>query len=112
MLETTIENRFWIEKEGKPFLGQGRVRLLEEIKTSGSISKAANKLNMSYKKAWHLIESMNQLSTKPLVVKETGGKNGGGTKLTMEGNKAIDQFRKLEKKSRDFFSNEQTSLEV
>ena len=109
---TTIENRIWIEKEGKPFLGNGRVRLLEEIKNSGSISKAALKLKMSYKKAWHLVESMNTLSNSPLVKRETGGKNGGGTTLTDVGEKAISQFRALEKKTKVFFTDQIDNLEI
>lgn len=101
-----IENRIWIEKDGFPFVGNGRVTLLEYIHETGSMSKAAKKLGMSYKKAWELVQSMNKQSNKALVVKSTGGKNGGGTSLTETGHQVVKQFRVLEEKSKDFLSAE------
>ena len=106
MTETKIENRIWIEKDGFPFIGNGRVTLLEYIHETGSMTKAAKKLGMSYKKAWELVKSMNEQANQPLVSKETGGKNGGGTQLTNAGLKMIQQFRVLEEKSRAFLLEE------
>lgn len=102
----SIANRIWIEKDGKPFLGSGRVKLLETIETEGSISKAAIVLKMSYKKAWLLIKSMNAQADTPLVEKETGGKNGGGTKLTQHGRILVKEFKCLEEKSRNYLNKE------
>lgn len=92
-----IQGRFWIETDEGPFLGFGRVKLLQKINELGSISKAAAEMSMSYRQAWGLVESMNAKVNKPLVVKQTGGKGGGGTHVTEEGKKAIETFKQLEK---------------
>lgn len=105
-MSIAVEHRIWIEKNGKPFLGNGRVKLLEAIDTEGSIAKAAASLKMSYKKAWGLVQSMNQQADKCLVEKQTGGKNGGGTRLTSEGRTLISKFKNLEIKSREFLQQE------
>ncbi len=110
MKELQVENRIWIVKNGKTFLGHGRIQLLEAIHATGSISKASSELGMSYKKAWQLLKSMNLLSNKPLVVKETGGKNGGGTILTKNGINIIETFRNLEKRNKDFLKKEAEKL--
>jgi molybdate transport system regulatory protein len=106
MPEVKIENRIWIEKNGFPFIGNGRVTLLEYIQETGSMSKAAKKLGMSYKKAWELVKSMNNQANEPLVVKETGGKNGGGTQLTLAGHSVVKEFRELEKKSKKYLAEQ------
>jgi molybdate transport system regulatory protein len=105
-MSISIETRIWIEKDGRPFLGSGRIKLLEAIEQEGSISKAAILMKMSYKKAWQLVKSMNTLSDEPIVDKETGGKNGGGTKLTKKGKGLIQEFKKLESKSHSFLEKE------
>jgi len=101
-----IENKIWIMKGGKPYLGNGRITLLENIELTGSISRAAQNLDMSYKKAWELVKSMNYGSDKPLVDKVTGGKNGGGSVLTKQGKKVIKEFRRIERRSRKYLDNE------
>ena len=54
-----IKSRIWIEADGEILLGEGRVALLHAINDLGSLSKAAKSLNMSYKKAWSLIDALN-----------------------------------------------------
>ena len=85
-----------IESEEGRFLGPGRIELLEQIMATGSISQAAKKMNMSYKKAWDMIQSMNSLTTKPIVITQTGGEKGGGTQVSSEGKELIVAFRKLQ----------------
>ena len=106
MSDINIESRFWIEKDGQTYLGSGRISLLEEIEKTGSITKAAKGMGMSYKRAWELVEKMNSIADEPLVIKETGGKNGGGTILTGQGKKIITEFRKLEEKSKEFIKSQ------
>lgn len=77
-----IKNRIWICTKEGTFLGEGRVRLLKEIKETGSISEAAKRMNMSYKKAWNLVQSMNKQSKEPMVTRTVGGKDGGGSIVT------------------------------
>lgn len=95
MTKFKIHNRLWISTSKGTFLGEGRVKLLEEIDQCGSISKAADKMDMSYKKAWILVKSMNEQFNKPLVIRKIGGKEGGGSVLTEDGKKCIKTYNQL-----------------
>lgn len=90
-----LRGRFWIESPTGTFLGQGRVLLLEQIRESGSISGAARAMNMSYRQAWQLVNTMNTHSTSPLVTSSTGGKGGGGALLTATGERAIALYYEI-----------------
>ena len=72
----------WIYGLEERFFGPGRIELLENIKKTGSINKAAKAMNMSYKKAWEMVNSMNNQTTTPLVITHTGGKEGGSAEIT------------------------------
>ena len=90
----SLSLRIDFDPEGR--LGPGKVTLLEKIVESGSISAAARAMNMSYKHAWDLIEEMNVLFGKPLVSTQTGGKDGGGARLTAMGQAVVTRFRAIE----------------
>lgn len=105
-----VKSRIWIEHNDQIFLGLGRVRLLEQILLDGSINKASKSLNMSYKKAWKLVDSMNKVSEKPLVKTSSGGKGGGGTLVTSFGKQMVLYFRELETKSFEFFDAQSKQL--
>lgn len=81
-------------------LSRGRrwdpLELLERIDICGSIATAANDMGMSYKAAWQAVEGLNNLSEHPLVERQTGGRNGGGTTLTGYGRHVVVAYRKLE----------------
>ncbi|HTZ17664.1 MAG TPA: LysR family transcriptional regulator [Dissulfurispiraceae bacterium] len=94
--------RIWIEGKDGAFLGYGRVLLLERIRQYGSISEAARSLDMSYRHAWELVESMNNQSTSPLVETATGGKGGGGARLTADGERAVKLFQEFHDDFQDF----------
>ncbi len=98
--------RIWVKGKEGTFLGYGRVVLLERIKQYGSISMAAKSMQMSYRAAWELVESMNKQSTTLLVETTTGGKGGGGAHLTEAGERAIEAFWKLYKKFEEFLKEE------
>ena len=70
--------RFWFEKNEKSYIGVGRAELLTRIAESGSISKAAKQMGMSYKAAWDSVDIMNKLSPSPLVESSNGGKAVAG----------------------------------
>ena len=72
-----IKSRIWIETNGEILLGEGRVALLKAIHETGSLSKAAKSLNMSYKKAWSLIDAVNKRAEQPVTSPRIGGKGGG-----------------------------------
>ncbi|BAM31553.1 conserved hypothetical protein [Helicobacter cinaedi CCUG 18818 = ATCC BAA-847] len=95
--------RFWFEKNEKSYIGVGRAELLTRIAESGSISKAAKQMGMSYKAAWDSIDIMNKLSPSPLVESCNGGRGGGGTKLTPPGFEALKAFNELERVKNIFF---------
>jgi molybdate transport system regulatory protein len=89
-----IRGRLWIEGSEGTFLGYGRVVLLERIQEHGSITAAARSMDMSYRHAWKLVDSMNRQSRTAVVETSTGGRGGGGTRLTKAGEKAIEMFWK------------------
>lgn len=91
-----LHARFWIKGKNSSFVGVGRVELLENIARYGSMNKAAKEMGMSYKKAWKLVDELNEIYDEPLVVKAQGGKSGGGSLLTAKGEALVALFRKLE----------------
>lgn len=97
-----IHGRFWVKKDGKNYLGLGRVDLLKGIVNEGSMSKSAKNMSMSYKAAWDNIDTINNLADKPLVERFIGGKGGSGSVLTKEGHKAIEAYDELMKAKESF----------
>ena len=91
-------------------LGPGKIELLEFIAETGSISQAAKKMAMSYRRAWLLIDELNQMFIKPCVEKTTGGAHGGGAKVTAFGQRVIAAFRNLEKQVALQFAKEFKAL--
>jgi molybdate transport system regulatory protein len=97
-----LQGSVWMTVGGQNFGGPGRVDLLASIAETGSISGAAKAIKMSYKAAWDAIDAMNNLAGEPLVERLTGGKGGGGTRLTGRGAQLVRHFRLLEQVHRDF----------
>ncbi len=77
-------------------IGPGKIAILEAIAETGSISAAGRKMGMSYRRAWLLVDQMNQYFTEPVVVAATGGAQGGGTALTPMGLEVITLYRSIE----------------
>lgn len=107
-----IHARFWVAGEKGGYLGVGRVELLEKIEVSGSMNKAAKEMGMSYKKAWKLVDELNQMYDQPLVVKAQGGRAGGGSVLTDRGREVIDNFRCFERRFSEFLRIESGKLKI
>jgi len=80
-------------------IGPGRADLLEEISRCGSISAAARRLGMSYRRAWLLVDAVNRAFRRPLVARATGGRGGGGARLTAQGEDALRLYRAIERKA-------------
>jgi molybdate transport system regulatory protein len=80
-------------------LGPGKAALLEALDRTGSISAAGRELNMSYRRAWLLIHSVNQAYKEPLVVASKGGAGGGGAELTPLGREVLAIYRRMERKA-------------
>ncbi|MGE4498528.1 MAG: winged helix-turn-helix domain-containing protein [Deferribacterales bacterium] len=107
----TYGGRVWIDKDGKNFLGLGKIHFLELIRQHGSMSKAASILNMSYSKAWGIVDSMNTLAKKPLVVKKTGGAGGGGAELTEEGERVLELYWEFSRNFEQFLLEQKELIE-
>ena len=103
--EITMKARLWFDVDGETYLAPGRVTLLERIDQHGSITKAAKSMEMSYRHAWLLVDDMNSKAPAPLVTRASGGKGGGGTFLTDEGEMAVQDFNILQKKLKNFIQN-------
>lgn len=102
--------RVWVEGKEGTFLGYGRIVLLERIREHGSITQAARSMDMSYRHAWELVDSMNRQAARPFIETATGGRGGGGTRLTDEGEKAVRLFWKFYGDFQDFLDKEQRKL--
>lgn len=93
------------KKTDMEFLGNERIALLEMIDEYGSINKAAKAVGISYKTAWDAVSTINNLSEKPLFLRMTGGKSGGGTTLTEHGKEIIRQYRIIQEQHEKFLSS-------
>lgn len=105
---------FWIEKNGKVVLSSWRVKLLEAVGETGSISAAASKMGISYRRAWDKIHECEQRLGVKLIETQTGGSGGGGSQLTPVAIAYIQRFRafadglseEMEARFREFFAGE------
>lgn len=80
-------------------IGPGKIRLLELINETGSISAAGRALAMSYRQAWLLIDELNRMFKAPVVVGQTGGGGGGGAVVTPIGNDVVRLYRDMEQRA-------------
>jgi molybdate transport system regulatory protein len=78
------------------YLGPGKIALMELIAKHGSISAAGKEMGMSYRRAWLLVDEINQIFREPLVAKQTGGSGGGGARLTKLGRDVVSRYRAIE----------------
>jgi molybdate transport system regulatory protein len=86
-----------IDLDPKDRIGHGKIELLESIQACGSISAAGRDLEMSYKRAWDLVDEINRICRQAAVARQTGGKNGGGAVLTPFGVTLVSRYRKIER---------------
>lgn len=80
-------------------VGPGKADLLAAIAETGSISAAGRSMGMSYKKAWHLVDTMNKCFKTPLIETSKGGTAYGGATLTPLGQEALSRYRAIEAKA-------------
>ncbi len=92
-----VKYKVWLEKGNEFLLGEGSARLLEAIDKYGSLSKAAVSQNISYKKAWDIINEIERLTGERLIISQRGGKGGGGTYLTESGKALLEKFKNIER---------------
>jgi len=91
-----VTGGLWLDKQGKRFLGEKRIALLESIDTLGSITRAAKAVGLSYKGAWDAVDAVENMAEQPVVTRATGGRSGGGSRLTDHGRELVALYRDLE----------------
>lgn len=90
--DAEIQCRVRVTRGDDIAIGPGKMDVLAAIRDAGSISGAARKMGMSYRRAWLLVETMNSCFERPLVETATGGKSGGGARLTPDGERVLSRY--------------------
>jgi len=93
-------------------MGPGKAQLLEHIAATGSISAAARQMGMSYRRAWLLVDTMNQCFASPLIETAAGGSGGGGARVTPLGEQVLGLYRRIEEKTAAAAADELRGLEA
>ncbi|MBF3693916.1 TOBE domain-containing protein [Burkholderia pseudomallei] len=106
-----LSGELWLHAGGQTLGGAARIALLAAIGETGSITRAAKAVGLSYKGAWDAIDMMNNLAGEPLVLRATGGKGGGGTTLTPRATALIAAFRAIEREHRRFIDAASAAVE-
>ncbi len=88
-----------IDFPGATRLGRGKVQLMGLIRDTGSISAAGRAMDMSYRRAWLLVDEMNHMFSKPVVESQRGGQRGGGAALTAFGEELLARMQVLQDKA-------------
>ena len=91
-------------------IGPGKAKLLESIRDTGSISAAAREMGMDYKRAWTLLNSMNEAFTEPVVSAAPGGARGGGATLTEFGAEVLERYRRVQEQSEKLAADDMAAL--
>jgi len=91
-----LRGKLWVEINGAAAMTEASADLLEQIAACGSLSEAARRLRYSYRRAWLLVDGMNQRWPRPLVTTAVGGKRGGGAQLTAAGHAVLAAYRDLQ----------------
>ena len=85
-----------VDFDGAESVGPGKIRLLELLKETGSIAAAGRAMDMSYRRAWLLIDALNHAFRQPVVATKLGGSGGGGAELTQFGEELVARYRAME----------------
>ena len=104
----SLSLRIDLDEEGR--IGPGKIRLLENIDSCGSISAAGRAMNMSYKRAWDLVDEINRICQRAAVERHAGSKNGGGATLTPFGLSLVARYRKIERSAENAARKELQAL--
>lgn len=100
--------KVWIEYEGKPLIGKGGAAILEQISREKSISRAAEKLGMSYRYVWNYLKKIENALGEPVVETFKGGKyGGGGARLTRLGESLLGEYKRVASYLSEVLSDEE-----
>ena len=104
--------RLRLEFDGEHTLGPGKVRLIELVDTRGSISAAAREMGMSYRHAWELLDDVNRCFGGRVLETETGGRAGGGARVTEFGRDLAERFHAMRATASDALAEDLRTLEA
>ena len=104
MSKSSIRFSFRVYHGDKPYLGTGRIELIQLIHKYGSIAKAADAMSMSYRKAWQMVKDLNKISKQTMVDVRLGGKKGGGAIVTDAGLQAVEKYLAIKTKAESLFN--------
>jgi len=107
-----LKIKCWIEEDGEKFYGPGPHELLKQIQKEGSLSKAAEQMHLSYRKAWEMVQKLNQFSEETLVILKKGGQHGGGASITSHALEMMEEFDLFQIKLQAFVQEEKKLLKV
>lgn len=96
-IKFTLKYKIWLDKNGKAF-GDGPLELLKKIEKTGSLSKAAKEMKMSYSQAWNLLNTIEKRLGIKLVVSRAGGENGGGSEITEDAKVLMKKYEEFREK--------------
>lgn len=99
-----------IDFDDERYIGHGRIELLELIGKHGSIMKAAKAMNMSYKRAWYLVDDFSACFSEPLIARQHGGKGGGSASLTEFGREVVERYRRMELRTKTAIKDDIAAL--
>lgn len=105
-IQLELKSKFWIEVNGIKFFGPGPLQLLKLIEETGSINQAAKKMQMSYKKAWEIVNRLNETTGHQFVLTSAGGKNGGGSAISGKAREMIEKYLSTAEKLQQFLDKE------
>ena len=108
--EFSVNGSLWLEGNGTRFFGPGPVELLQLIEETGSINQAAKKMGMSYKKAWEIVNRLNEKVGSPMVITATGGEKGGGSTISEEAKLMVVWYVSLRERFQRFMKAETEKL--
>lgn len=89
--------KLWVEKEGRLVLSDYRVELLRHIAETGSLAEAAQRIGLSYRRAWGKVREIEENLGWRLVETEVGGSGGGGSRLTDEGERLVSLYGRFQR---------------
>ena len=106
-----VRARVWLDAGTRPGLTDAGADLLEQIAATGSLSAAARRLRFSYRRAWMLLDAMNRAWEEPLATTATGGRGGGGARLTDLGRAVLSSYRHIQLELEHFLDQQGPALE-
>jgi molybdate transport system regulatory protein len=87
--------KLWLERDGLLVLSDYRVQLLRLVGETGSLTEAAERMDLSYRRAWGKIREIERNLGATLVKSEAGGAGGGGSQLTTQGERLVALYQRL-----------------